>query len=1315
MDLTLLPALPGPAVHAAHAAGDSPEHFAVAEQFEHAAELFSGSPLDALPTIATRDRSSRSSLHLFENDLYRSRQHMAWLRQCKREKAAVRSHGELKRKTLLVGKAWDDQRHRYGDRVDIDEQHNNGAATRDHRHPNQWTHAGVIRAAFMQIGHVKTLRCGVDAVDKELGCLSATSSVAQVMQQSWLDDRKELLIAQRQPAAFYLFYDATPRSMMFGRLQESLAPSARYPWFDKATKKWTMIKYDDMQLRTHGRKCLQRGVLDVLGTSVEVRSLTHDGLLDGFSSLGPPQVIQNGSASCIHAALNMPGAMGSLDNIKEIALALPFVWCAETPDACRANLRHQGKASKKLQSSPNVFHVKGRCGAHQCERIIATTEGKSVGDLHAVAVACGAPSHSVALLGALEKLVEEPMIFPGPPPVEFTMRNRDVAKRTLLRKSELISSDTFMDCSPLDLQAAYEDAVDRFLAVFNGDWRSRRPQHYCDGCHGSPEEVSSHMAASANDVDLMCCRCKEPSLDDWGSAGIVSGKAGAGILVHELLPQAYANALPSWSSMIPPSQQNVEDAPGIEQQRARIQKKSWRAHLVLESWPKQRSILLLCWCTPPIERLQSELAWLDSRSNGLFDVIFNDNLNPVHKAQQAVQELQQQGSSGGLKYLLDAVDPSLRADLLEESGGLLSSFGAQLDWRFNPLKCFPYKWATWVHPGATAETKDDVVTEFFEEMKPCCRRRECDGKIYDYFGGSADNLKSCQPFEDSVKVWVSGSKYTNMAMERLLGDFRRANPTDHGDAERLVSAGFLSQIMKVHRSHGFDDPRATSRQQLLLDGVPLKCAKKLKASKPASPWVHWIRGEEERRKDAGMRLDKKEYVAWRRDKVAEWHRMGEASKRVQRDAAVLDFYKKHIASSDGLPDPVQHKPLLDTFLDATGDRKTPLTESAFSAVVRRELGLDESQQEPGFTAYVETLRQKQLDTCFIKDRNDIAPSEVFTEALPCPIAHPGLCVQRDAWCMSQARDCAKSVYEYLLPFEANSWWCFRIVHEGGGVKQLFAKFCHERNGGPALDIFCVAHAIEHNSFEMGTQHGKHFYMIGITLVGKMFQMCGRDDPLSELYICPAPRHPTKIIESTAVFHMPFDWEDIVVQSQKRVFPRTVHHHNADSEALREAMRKLKVGFKSLELKQLKATRKRDTSPGVRLLMPKAVGDSHADSDKCSSGSELGSADGPESSDADTCSEGLPGGGGDAGGPPGPPAPGPRHMRAKPFGRWLISPIFSKGTCVGWGAQCNGHYDADSKLPCRKFITAGKLNTPTYETSASPPWRAPPLGKVTSVS
>ena len=432
------------------------------------------------------------------------------MRECK-EKKALETQAETERqeKKALEG-AWNQQRVRAGDMVSDGPSSSSAMADGGRRHANQWLMDGVLRAAYQQVGQKKTVRYGIDSVDHELAVMSTVAGVGRCLQETWLSEtiESEIAVAQRCPF-INRFYDCTPVRLTFGRLQSTLMPLARYHWWDKDLQQWESLTMDQYRQRTCKPQMLLRsGTVDIMATGADVTWVTPTLESRRISSLCAPQVVQRSNASTLHTALE--SAIPALDHssIKQLAERCPWVVLNEQPDACSANGRRQLHAMGLCEEIPNTLHHCGKCGAHQCQRIIETTCRGSCGDAHAVGEACSNVSHGVKLQAAFRARCENAYIVRGPPIQANTERNKRIVQATLLRRAEFICQDWEDDAPQLHRQRL-NDGCAKFLNFWNGNWTNKRIEHFCPrGCGplGLDSECHEALFNSGCEVDLLCSK-----------------------------------------------------------------------------------------------------------------------------------------------------------------------------------------------------------------------------------------------------------------------------------------------------------------------------------------------------------------------------------------------------------------------------------------------------------------------------------------------------------------------------------------------------------------------------------------------------------------------------------------------------------------------------------------------------------------------------------------------------------------------------------------------------------------------------------------
>lgn len=250
-------------------------------------------------------------------------------------------------------------------------------------------------------------------------------------------------------------------------------------------------------------------------------------------------------------------------------------------------------------------------------------------------------------------------------------------------------------------------------------------------------------------------------------------------------------------------------------------------------------------------------------------------------------------------------------------------------------------------------------------------------------------------FRDLLVAVCFAYKFANMVCERMLALIRRACRGDDVDVERLCSTGFLAQVLSFHLARDGEDPRFTTRQQLLEDGVPLRCAP-VKLDKPAPPrgsYVNWMMKEEAARARDGIQLNKAQYRWWQKRKAEEFQALQEDEKafhlqEAKTVAAAKPQQEADYVAEAELRDEAADKFKLRMCMDEVGNKRSPLSPAAFKACVRQKLGFDQNGPFPGFTRYEPDFRSQQKQGLFCKEQSSIGHEEVFDYTLPCPVAHP---------------------------------------------------------------------------------------------------------------------------------------------------------------------------------------------------------------------------------------------------------------------------------------------------------------------------------------
>eukprot|EP00959_Pyramimonas_sp_CCMP1952_P357863 7492712-Pyramimonas_sp.AAC.1 len=186
------------------------------------------------------------------------------------------------------------------------------------------------------------------------------------------------------------------------------------------------------------RSTPRKGMLEILGHTLEAHIADASGHSESRQVLMPPVVLGRANSSTLYNALESTLPEASTAAVVELSNQFGVITLSEVLDNAATNIRKRAFTHSSLPS--NVLATTHGCSAHLCQRVLekATTMKSLVGDVHAVHVVVRQPGFSNALSKALRDIVEAPgglRIVPGPPP-DPTWRNRtkSILEHTLLRR-----------------------------------------------------------------------------------------------------------------------------------------------------------------------------------------------------------------------------------------------------------------------------------------------------------------------------------------------------------------------------------------------------------------------------------------------------------------------------------------------------------------------------------------------------------------------------------------------------------------------------------------------------------------------------------------------------------------------------------------------------------------------------------------------------------------------------------------------------------------------------------------------------------------
>ena len=466
------------------------------------------------------------------------------------------------------------------------------------------------------------------------------------------------------------------------------------------------------------------------------------------------------------------------------------------------------------------------------------------------------------------------------------------------------------------------------------------------------------------------------------------------MLCHDLLGVVFAAGCPSWNEIGEMDLGNADDAEEGRDVRAKIQKKAWRSRCDLREPAQRRKILLLCWLGGPVEDLMSQLQWLDWAKQGLMDVQIPDGtLNPFHTARRRICSILRTGRKGPVQPLFDSIPADEHPEFSSQARTMGLQFSAEIAWRFAIYGEYPYSFGHVVHPAVPVPNKLAKLDGFFA-------RRDC-----------------CHGLEFALKV-----RKLYPWSEWLLALFRNVVGRHAVDIERFISTGLVGHLLKIHQELHRQDPRVTTRQQLLQMGVPLQARPGQPIIQhPGGPWVPYFNARDAQCKAEGRVMNRAAWEALRDECRLDFLNLSEAE--MTRWVAVVrqgqderEEEEEEEEEEDGDEDLTavikRSGRYTRTVVDAIGDELQPLPATVLERVAR-DVADKHGSVEPGLNAYAAKLRAEQRGKMYLPDRKDIPRDRSFDYYVPCSLAHPELCAQKEPHLVTACTQITKTAYQAL--------------------------------------------------------------------------------------------------------------------------------------------------------------------------------------------------------------------------------------------------------------------------------------------------------------
>lgn len=449
-----------------------------------------------------------------------------------------------------------------------------------------------------------------------------------------------------------------------------------------------------------------------------------------------------------------------------------------------------------------------------------------------------------------------------------------------------------------------------------------------------------------------------------------------GMLFHRLLPRVFAAAFGHQKARGPSA-----DA---DDWHVMMSSKVSRCLWYLDHVETPLKSAIVSMATEPIDTLMRSIQRLDHQG-GILRLLADDEKNPFLQAAHSLAAMLREPGVR-LQLILrhferDRADRPRIANLLRE---LLLTLAAKLWYSFViPLSGFPYSLVKLVIPAP--EVQRAAVAEHLFRTPDCCLDADFSRKVKG-LAGSADALMRHEPLLGAIDAWSRQGRLCNMHTERLLAAIRKATASKAPVAERLISAGTLSQVSTLHRRCGGHDPRKVTRKQVADMGAPLKSAFATRNPNMRRPHIEFINAKRAERRRAGIQLA---FADFRE----EFHR------------DLDEFRAQPVARAPPPLQPLAAKaPAAESYKDHIGadlwglsNAMWPISPESVAVALERALPTPprpEGAPGPcrgGLSERLSVLRERCVQDGFVADENYIPSGWRYTRELPCRDLHCGIC------------------------------------------------------------------------------------------------------------------------------------------------------------------------------------------------------------------------------------------------------------------------------------------------------------------------------------
>ena len=427
--------------------------------------------------------------------------------------------------------------------------------------------------------------------------------------------------------------------------------------------------------------------------------------------------------------------------------------------------------------------------------------------------------------------------------------------------------------------------------------------------------------------------------------------------------------------------------------------------------------------------------------------------------------------------------------------------------------------------------------------------------------------------------------------------------------EAVYANSMLTQILGEHRRIGNDDPRVTTRSQLLEMGVPLRCAPKSAPPQQCSSFFKFLQRENTTRKKNDIRLTAVAYKEWEQTVFKKWTGMSDLARSAYQTEVQADYVTKlaDLNGDDTVDDghSVRDTGIYENVVTKCGSKKEPFESEWFEMSAKQLADIDLDEPLGGFTAYDKAMRAHLHDKVFVQDKGDIPPEEQYEYSLPCGAAHPGLCAEVNADIMPRVHEAVKEFRSFTSKLPKGTPLC--VWAASGGVPTPFSFVLLSRFRGSNPRFALLTQGVMNNDcvlrLPLDQSTKEYGHIMDISLLGHVFTLA-RGDGVS-MY-CARLRQDKSVFFQTGS-HIMIDRSDFraATADAHQIFPPVpgaARQRKSDVEKKLEADMRRLPGAKATSAEQLEKERR------VKIAMPKPagapLGDAHFDEDGSASDLDL---------------------------------------------------------------------------------------------------------------